>query len=82
MRLSVRCIASPPKLDAHARVVAGAMSSDPDTARASAAEWNLERSYDSFAEMAHAEAEHNEGIDFVIVAHTESPPRTGCDRVP
>lgn len=56
------------ELDAQARVVAGAMSSDPNTARASAAEWNLERSYDSFTDMAHSEAELADGIDFVIVA--------------
>ena len=56
------------ELDAEARVVAGAMSSDPDTARASAAEWNLERSYDSFADMAREEAKLEDGIDFVIVA--------------
>ena len=45
------------ELDAQARVVAGAMSSDPDIARASAAEWNLERSYGSFADMARKQAE-------------------------
>lgn len=56
------------ELDAQARVVAGAMSSDPAIARASADEWNLERSYDSFADMAHKEAELQDGIDFAIVA--------------
>lgn len=64
------------ELDAQARVVAGAMSSDPATARASAAEWNLERSYESFADMARAEADLAEGIDFAIVAtpnHLHAP---------
>ena len=64
------------ELDAQARVVAGAMSSDPATAHASAAEWNLERSYDSFADMARAEADLAEGIDFAIVAtpnHLHAP---------
>ena len=64
------------ELDAEARVVAGAMSSDPAIARASAAEWNLERSYDAFADMARAEASLAEGIDFAIVAtpnHLHAP---------
>lgn len=64
------------ELDAQARIVAGAMSSDPATARASAAEWNLERSYESFADMARAEADRAEGIDFAIVAtpnHLHAP---------
>ena len=56
------------QLDSEARVVAGAMSSDPATAQASAAEWHLERSYDSYETMAIEEAKHAEGIDFVIVA--------------
>lgn len=56
------------QLDSEARVIAGAMSSDPATARESAAAWHLDRSYDSFAAMALEEAEHDEGIDFVIVA--------------
>ena len=56
------------QLDGEAQVVAGAMSSDPATARESAAEWNLERSYDSFATMATEEAQADDGIDFVIIA--------------
>jgi predicted dehydrogenase len=56
------------ELDGQALVVAGAMSSDPDIARTSAAAWFLERSYDSFAAMALAEAARPDGIDFVIVA--------------
>ncbi len=56
------------ELDGGARIVAGAMSSRPETAHASAAAWGLERSYDSFDAMANAEAARDDGIDFVIVA--------------
>jgi predicted dehydrogenase len=56
------------ELDGEARLVAGAMSSDPATARSSAADWSLHRSYDSYEEMARAEAARTDGIDFVIVA--------------
>jgi predicted dehydrogenase len=56
------------ELDGQALVVAGAMSSDPETARASAAAWCLERSYDSYEEMARSESADADGIDFVIVA--------------
>jgi predicted dehydrogenase len=56
------------ELDSEARVVAGAMSSDPATARESAAEWHLDRSYDLYEDMAVAEAGHSDGIDFVIIA--------------
>jgi len=56
------------ELDGQARVVAGAMSSHPDIARESAADWFLERSYTSYEDMAAAEAADEDGIDFVIVA--------------
>jgi predicted dehydrogenase len=56
------------ELDGEARLVAGAMSSDSATARRSAADWSLDRSYDSYEEMARAEAARTDGIDFVIVA--------------
>lgn len=56
------------ELDSEARVVAGAMSSNPDVAKESAADWYLERSYDSFKTMATEEAARDDGIDFVIVA--------------
>jgi predicted dehydrogenase len=56
------------QLDGEALIVAGAMSSNPTIAGESAANWYLDRSYESFAEMAHAEATLSEGIDFVIVA--------------
>jgi predicted dehydrogenase len=56
------------ELDGQALVVAGAMSADPAVARASAAAWMLERSYDSYADMAVAESAAADGIDFVIIA--------------
>ena len=56
------------ELDNEARVVAGAMSSNPDTARQSAEAWHLARSYESYETMAREEAEFDEGIDFAIVA--------------
>lgn len=56
------------ELDSEARLVAGAMSSDPATARESAAEWHLDRSYDSYETMAIEEAKHADGIDYVIIA--------------
>ncbi len=56
------------ELDGQALLVAGALSSDPDRARASAEAWFLERSYGSYQEMAEAEAARPDGIDFAIVA--------------
>jgi predicted dehydrogenase len=56
------------EMDGRARVVAGAMSSDPAVARRSADAWFLERSYLSFEEMARKEGELADGIDFVILA--------------
>ena len=56
------------ELDGQSLVVAGALSSDPETARSSAAAWGLARGYDTYAEMAQAEAARSDGIEFVIVA--------------
>jgi predicted dehydrogenase len=56
------------ELDNEAQVVAGAMSSNPERAQASAADWHLDRSYDSFEAMATEEAKLDDGIDFVIIA--------------
>ena len=56
------------ELDGQAQVVAGAMSSHPEIARESAAAWFLERTYDSYADMAATEAADKNGIDFVIIA--------------
>jgi predicted dehydrogenase len=56
------------ELDGQALVVAGALSSDPNTAHLSAQDWFLDRSYDSYQAMAVAESVRPDGIDFVIVA--------------
>ncbi len=64
------------ELDGQALIVAGAMSSRADVARASAAAWFLERAYTCYQEMARAEAAAADGIDFVIVAtpnHLHAP---------
>ncbi len=57
------------RIDDHYELVAGALSSDPDRARASAAELRIdpERGYGSFAEMAEAEAGREDGIDAVAI---------------
>jgi len=56
------------ELDGQSEVVAGALSSRPETARESAAAWFLERAYVSYEDMASAEAADRNGIDFVIIA--------------
>src|ERR1700691_5062605 len=56
------------ELDGQAQVVAGAMSSHPDTARESAAAWLLQRAYTSYQKVAWAEAADENGSDFVIIA--------------
>lgn len=56
------------ELDGQAQLVAGALSSDPQRAAASAQAWYLDRSYDSYEEMARAEADRADGIDFVVIA--------------
>jgi predicted dehydrogenase len=57
------------RLDGHYELVAGALSSDPARAKASAAELGLapDRSYGSFAEMAKAEARRPDGIEAVSI---------------
>ncbi len=57
------------RIDDHFELVAGALSSDPDRARASAVELRIaeDRAYGSFAEMAEAEAAREDGIDAVAV---------------
>ncbi len=57
------------RLDGEFELVAGALSSDPERARASGAELGLdpERSYDSFLEMAKAEAKRPDGIEAVAI---------------
>ncbi|MHA3977135.1 Gfo/Idh/MocA family protein [Halovulum sp. GXIMD14794] len=57
------------RLSNHWEIVAGALSSDPERARASAARWMIpeDRSYADFAEMARAEAARPDGIDAVSI---------------
>ncbi|MBX3578182.1 MAG: Gfo/Idh/MocA family oxidoreductase [Rhizobiaceae bacterium] len=57
------------RMDGEFQLVAGALSSDPARAKASAAELNLDpsRSYGSFAEMAKAEAVRADGIEAVAI---------------
>jgi predicted dehydrogenase len=57
------------RMDDHYEFVAGALSSNPEKAKASAAELGLaqERSYGSFAEMAKAEAKRSDGIEAVSI---------------
>ena len=57
------------RIDGEFQLVAGALSSDPDRAMASAAELGLapDRSYGSFQEMAKAEAKRADGIEAVAI---------------
>ena len=57
------------RIDDRYQLVAGAHSSDPDRAAASAAELGIDpsRSYNSFAEMAKAEAARPDGIEAVSI---------------
>ncbi|MGN6471328.1 MAG: Gfo/Idh/MocA family protein [Rhizobiaceae bacterium] len=57
------------RMDGEFELVAGALSSDPARAKASAAELGLdpERSYGSFVEMAKAEAKRADGIEAVAI---------------
>ncbi len=69
------------RLDGHWDLVAGAFSSDPDRAAQSAADLGVaaERSYDSWAEMAKAEAARPDGIDAVAIVtpnHLHAPVAT------
>ena len=69
------------RLDGHWDLVAGAFSSDPERAAQSAAELGIaaQRSYDSFAAMAKAEAARPDGIDAVAIVtpnHLHAPVAT------
>ncbi|MEQ9046607.1 MAG: Gfo/Idh/MocA family oxidoreductase [Sneathiellaceae bacterium] len=57
------------RLDDRWELVAGALASEPERARASAADLRLapDRGYDSFAAMAQAEAAREDGIDAVAI---------------
>ena len=57
------------RMDGEFELVAGALSSSPERAKASAAELGLDpsRSYGSFLEMAKAEARRPDGIEAVAI---------------
>ena len=57
-------------LDNRATLVAGALSSDPDRAKASASDYDIaaDRAYTSFKDMAAAEKKRSDPVDFVSVA--------------
>lgn len=57
-------------LDNRAALVAGALSSDPAKAKASAPDYDIapDRAYSSYKEMAEAEKKRPDGVDFVSVA--------------
>lgn len=55
------------RLDGQFRLVAGALSSDPERARASATELGLARSYDDFRQMAQREARRKDGVQAVAI---------------
>ena len=67
------------RLDGRFDVVAGALSSDPQRAQASAVEAGLVRSYADWREMARAEAAREDGIDAVAIVtpnHLHAPVAT------
>ncbi|MBW0446886.1 Gfo/Idh/MocA family oxidoreductase [bacterium M00.F.Ca.ET.228.01.1.1] len=67
------------RLDDRFELAAGALSSDPQRARASAAEAGIARSYDDWREMARAEAAREDGIDAVAIVtpnHLHAPVAT------
>src|SRR5688500_14488685 len=62
-------------LDNRAALVAGALSSDPAKARASAPDYDIpaDRAYGSYKEMAEQESKRSDRIDFVSVATPNHP---------
>jgi len=67
------------RLDDRFELVAGALSSDPERARASALEAGIARSYADWREMARAEAARDDGIDAVAIVtpnHLHAPVAT------
>ncbi|WP_233800219.1 Gfo/Idh/MocA family protein [Paraburkholderia sp. HP33-1] len=67
------------RLDDRFELVAGALSSDPERARASAVEAGIARSYADWREMARAEAACGDGIDAVAIVtpnHLHAPVAT------
>ncbi|MBL9053623.1 MAG: Gfo/Idh/MocA family oxidoreductase, partial [Tabrizicola sp.] len=64
------------RIDDQYELVAGAFSSDPEKALASAADLGVARAYASFAEMAAREARRKDGIDAVAIVtpnHMHAP---------
>ncbi|MBV7379051.1 Gfo/Idh/MocA family protein [Maritimibacter dapengensis] len=64
------------RIDGHYALVAGALSSTPDKAHASAEALGLPRSYGSYDEMAEAEAARDDGIEAVSIVtpnHVHAP---------
>jgi len=67
------------RLDDRFEMVAGALSSDPKRAQASAGEANIARSYADWREMARAEGTRDDGIDAVAIVtpnHLHAPVAT------
>ncbi|MDQ7979592.1 Gfo/Idh/MocA family oxidoreductase [Paraburkholderia sp. SARCC-3016] len=67
------------RLDDRFELVAGALSSDPQRAQASADEANIARSYADWREMARAESTREDGIDAVAIVtpnHLHAPVAT------
>ncbi|MEX3784427.1 Gfo/Idh/MocA family protein [Paraburkholderia sp. BR14374] len=67
------------RLDDRFELVAGALSSDPERARASAVEAGIARSYADWREMARAEGARDDGIDAVAIVtpnHLHAPVAT------
>ncbi|MCC8391759.1 Gfo/Idh/MocA family oxidoreductase [Paraburkholderia sp. MMS20-SJTR3] len=67
------------RLDDRFELVAGALSSDPQRAQASAVEAGIARSYADWREMARAEAARDDGIDAVAIVtpnHLHAPVAT------
>ena len=66
-------------MDGHFRLVAGALSSDPERAKASGMDLGLNpgRIYASYEEMAESESKRQDGIDAVVIVtpnHMHAPP--------
>ncbi len=68
------------RLDDRYELVAGALSSDPGRAKASAAELHIapDRAYGSFAEMAKKEAGRDDGIDVVAIVAPNHVHHAAC----
>ncbi len=65
-------------LDNRAELVAGALSSDPDRAKASAPAYDIaaDRAYGSYGDLVESESARDDGVDFISIAtpnHTHFP---------